>query len=351
MKSFSVIFSLIGAVLCFLPVIFQLEFNIDDYDNVNDVPIRQALESEIFETALISGTAVSFPVLLELMADMFSTYRGSNMVIFSKWAMVLALIIPNVIILSYVSPHLYFTAIPCIQNSRQIIIQLSFFTYMSNYGGKIWNSKFTSTATFLFSIAGVINSFEAFTWHKYMAVTYTRLAILLIISIWIVLTSLTWVRYLYMNFKKNIPLSHDEYCCNVHMAMLLFTLLGRWICVMTFGNEDWTSTNDVYLSAITYLQIFYTVSLTVWHGRIARREIAIAQLIGIVNDLTVSCEIAVEILNDLLTYEKLSSNILKLDKSTISIVTFVQLTIHPFELQVSSISSSGSVGVSIGIEY
>ena len=58
------------------------------------------------------------------------------------------------------------------------------------------------------------------------------------------------------------------------------------------------------------------------------------QLIEIVQDLSTSTDVAVDILNDLLTYEKLSSNILELDKKVLKVEDFVNNTCHPFFLQV-----------------
>ena len=46
------------------------------------------------------------------------------------------------------------------------------------------------------------------------------------------------------------------------------------------------------------------------------------------------CEIAVDILNDLLVFDKLDSGILKLELERLNVFEFLTETIHPFFLQV-----------------
>jgi len=59
-----------------------------------------------------------------------------------------------------------------------------------------------------------------------------------------------------------------------------------------------------------------------------------SEWLDIIVDLQKSTDSAVDILNDLLAYEKLESGILKLDKSDVSLRAFLNDTIHPFLLQV-----------------
>ena len=54
----------------------------------------------------------------------------------------------------------------------------------------------------------------------------------------------------------------------------------------------------------------------------------------VINDLESASEIAVTTLDDILIYEKLSSNILELEKITIGVKRFIKNTIQPFYTQV-----------------
>ena len=58
--------------------------------------------------------------------------------------------------------------------------------------------------------------------------------------------------------------------------------------------------------------------------------------IAVVDDVQFSCEVAVSILNDLLTYEKLEGNILQTQMKEVNIWNLVLQCIRPFLLQVAS---------------
>ena len=58
-------------------------------------------------------------------------------------------------------------------------------------------------------------------------------------------------------------------------------------------------------------------------------------MLATVDDIQSSCEVAVNILNDLLTYEKLEGGILQTQMKRIDACAFVRETVRPFVLQVS----------------
>jgi signal transduction histidine kinase len=57
-------------------------------------------------------------------------------------------------------------------------------------------------------------------------------------------------------------------------------------------------------------------------------------VIGYLSDSTASCNIAIEVLNDLLTLDKLENNALQLEMIELEVVPFVNRTIQPFYVQV-----------------
>ena len=54
----------------------------------------------------------------------------------------------------------------------------------------------------------------------------------------------------------------------------------------------------------------------------------------VVGDLENATEVAVEILDDILTYEKLTSHILELEKSVVNVKDLIKETVRPFNTQV-----------------
>jgi hypothetical protein len=63
------------------------------------------------------------------------------------------------------------------------------------------------------------------------------------------------------------------------------------------------------------------------------------EIIDVISDCNKSCDDAIDVLNQLLLYDKLESSLLVLDKSYIPIIPFLQETIQPFEKQVIYIST------------
>ncbi len=55
----------------------------------------------------------------------------------------------------------------------------------------------------------------------------------------------------------------------------------------------------------------------------------------VLSDLENATDIAVETLDDILTYEKLTSNILTLDKSVVNAKHLIRETMQPFNIQVT----------------
>ena len=76
-----------------------------------------------------------------------------------------------------------------------------------------------------------------------------------------------------------------------------------------------------------------------------------ASLLDTVADVTVSCDTAVDILNDLLTYEKLAANILTLDLTVICLKKFIAEVTRPFFLQVKTTSSMTMTECRLRIVY
>ena len=58
------------------------------------------------------------------------------------------------------------------------------------------------------------------------------------------------------------------------------------------------------------------------------------QCLPVIQDIEVACNEAVDVLNDLLTYDKLESDTLVLDRSDVSVVALVEEVVRAFRVQV-----------------
>ena len=200
------------------------------------------------------------------------------------------------------------------------------------------------------------------------------------------------------NFHHNtLLLSFDQYCCNIYIAAAAFTIAGLWILLLVYKVPVWYQYDTTCLVSETMLFSIFYVIVTVFQGRAAVREAAISKVRAFISantqtyvtnvllwqqsldikkmfvryisheirtplntvgmglqvlkeELTVCgahadvlrtvtniencCEIAVDILNDLLVFDKLDSGILKLELERLNVFDFLTETIHPFFLQV-----------------
>eukprot|EP01041_Mallomonas_annulata_P010061 gene10061-20961_t len=322
-----------------------LEFDLSLVDDLDDIPLEKALSTRVYAFSLVAGIAVSFPIVLELIADFYSGQRENFQAIFSKWILLVALVIPNVIIILVVYPYKYYQVIPAIYNARLILIIFAFMTFMRNYGAPIWTPRITNSLLISMTIALVIDSFEAHIINFSTTILMVIRTLLLVLSILATFGySFIWLRHLY-NRNPPSPLSIDEYCCNLYLSAFVFCAVSVYFFYSIFSSSSWATTNVNYLVSTSYTELVFTATLTVLNGRTARKALLVERLsdlkldndmIDIVEDLRNSTDIAVEILNDLLTYEKLTANILQLDRSIIAVQSFIRTTVRPFELQARS---------------
>ena len=69
---------------------------------------------------------------------------------------------------------------------------------------------------------------------------------------------------------------------------------------------------------------------------ISKQEIdANSGVLDMINDVKLSCDAAVDLLNDLLAYEKLDAGIMTLEKTKINARQFIRKAMHPFYIQVT----------------
>ena len=102
--------------------------------------------------------------------------------------------------------------------------------------------------------------------------------------------------------------------------------------VRFISHEVRTPLNTTYL-CLKYLEnLFNKNSMT-----LTLTPRVIDEIKEIIIDSNRSCDDAIDVLNQLLLYDKLESNLLELDKSIIDILPFLESTFLPFERQVSYI--------------
>jgi signal transduction histidine kinase len=62
-----------------------------------------------------------------------------------------------------------------------------------------------------------------------------------------------------------------------------------------------------------------------------------SQMLSVLTDLQQACDSAIEVLNELLTYDKTEDGALQLDRSRFEVRPFLEEVFHSFDVQVTSI--------------
>eukprot|EP01041_Mallomonas_annulata_P006598 gene6598-13358_t len=302
------------------------------------IQLQKSVSSFQHQISTIACIASFGLLAVELVADsLYFTYiQWSSYAVISQWIIILGVIIPNIIIfynLEFFESNYHY--LPWIYNFRNNIIAFGVISVLGEYGSPIWNNRNTGCIVVFYSIGNTMSVFQS--------------------------------------FVINSPISLDiiQSCCYS---------LSRLYILQKLDNSSilWTDTTSFYLSGINYLLCGVSALILIFEGLLTRenilqmnsiREIEIKQdfiryishelrtplnivTIGLkclsndmikfdhrqdwmdtIEDVERTIEMAVEVLNNLLIYEKLSTHALELDKKNIHAQRFIRQTIQPFYLQ------------------
>eukprot|EP01041_Mallomonas_annulata_P000940 gene940-1822_t len=316
-----------------VPVLLNYGLDLSEVDSADgQIPLQKSISSLEHKFSMVASIACFFPIVLELIVDSFqvSKNRRSILSFFALWSLVLAILMPNALILldmnGFVERYYYYY--PLISNFRGIVAALSFLSVMSEYGAPIWTSRNTGFAVLSFVIAVDIGSIQAFSISvKFLSIVQNIFySLATCIILWL---TFLWIRYL-SNRPRPINFTFQEYCCNLHLLGLYLAFGGFWsLRTFFFSASTWANVDPLFLAGGNYLLIFAAVIVVVFEGRITRTKLILEQ---IVSDVEQSVEMAVDILNNFLTYESLSGNVLELCTEILNVKKFLEDSMRPFVL-------------------
>eukprot|EP01041_Mallomonas_annulata_P010278 gene10278-21447_t len=243
-KSSGIVLSIFCAVFGSLPIILNSTFNTSGVSG-DEIPLQKATSSLNHQYSIIACLGAYSPLVLELIADSvyFSYNKRPLYGISSLWVLVLSVNIPNIIILSNIHTfETYYYHIPWIFGFRNILVSITLFSAMAEYGTPVWTNRNTSF----------------------------------------------------------------------------------WVLSYAYKLSSWANTDSTFLAGTNYL--LATID-------IISRKFYDKELIDTIEDIENSVDMAVEILNNLIIYDKLSTNILTLETSLISVRRFVGDSVQPFFIQ------------------
>ena len=273
---YKLVLLLISIAACLLPMFIYKHLDNSTVDMLEDLPVVHIQNSQKYMYSLVAGIAVSFPILLELVADSW-TYMENPLALFSKWILLMALVIPNIIILTVLPYDQNYNGLPIIYNIRLILIVFAFMCAFLAYGSPIWTPRNTTTVVVVFSFGIVIDSFEAFN-GELAFLAWPRLFLVLAITIYGLYYGYRYISQLQNKLVKWSDITLDDYCCCTHTFGIVIFIIGVWVLTVLYSGSDWAHTPVDFYVISSYLEIFYTAVLTVWHSRIVRRDLAIAHV-------------------------------------------------------------------------
>eukprot|EP01041_Mallomonas_annulata_P010909 gene10909-22771_t len=322
-------FLILSGIACLYPIAFGQTLDMEP-----DSPLEHAFRSIHYQFSLVAGIAVGFPMLVDYAFDRF----GANNLKREKGLIprrdaILALMVPNIFLIAYVLPYKKYSYLPCATKMREVFYTYSFLSYATRYCAPVWTNKSILIPAIAFSLAEAIGAINPC--NKSVS-SYMLWNLIQEILNFVTLTSYLILFYRYVRYigkMKETKPEQSHYQNNIYV--FAFISLGISLIIMNFSldHKTWATSGYTYLTLYTYSICIFGTSVSVLNGRIVRIEAAHTETMTTIKDIRVSCNVSLDILNDLLTFDKLESGILKLETQFLSPFHFILETINPLEKQ------------------
>lgn len=370
----------VAITLCFLPIMASWQLQIEVTMNS---AISIAFRSFEYNCTLVTSIFLSYAVLLEMALDVITfgiKEIFSQRKFYFNWILVLSLLVPDMLLLLYVTPHFDYRFYAALYYSRLILVFAATSSYI------VWNEEKDVLSQFQFGIlyttfilASTVSSF-----YCYLAPVYGKALLCVAMCIGSIVLILfyysfgKWLRKLYLRSCEGVVMSTDQYCCCIYIFFSSVVVVGLFILIARSIVEklDINDTDNEFLVGHNAFYSFFYILVPFFNNRATRRELLIKtnelsakkmfvryisheirtplntvimglralkndvirlgapkELLVVIADLKTSTDIAVNTLNELLEYDKLREGILILEKTYFSAIDFIKESLMPFYLQ------------------
>ena len=385
----------VGSIFNFLPQI--LGFSARKYSDSSFGLLSSVEYSVSIIATLSTTIPILIDCLLDLGLEAFKIFsnsllpidNGSNIFVPFRET-IFFLIIPDILILLWVIPferHNIYLEMIC---ARDTLFTYSLLSCIVKFSNPIWTWTSVILIGSPFMISNILISFQylADDAAAFSAFVYVLIPVLVAIGfLFLALYIIYWIRYLiHLDDKKN----KRNFLCSFYVVTLLVFLVTEWLL---FFNMSTIEDALAFSCSYNYLTASCTLGLTAISSRCMRFEadetkvslhssfcnIIIIQimyqdmlagkqmfmrcisheirtplntafiglrilldelkslghltLLSTATDAHKSCQIAIDILNDILLYDKMSSGIIMLEKRILDPVDFLLKVISPFKFQ------------------
>eukprot|EP01041_Mallomonas_annulata_P011085 gene11085-23178_t len=346
LKPFQIPFlCIVGVSLCLIPHFISSPSKLV-YD-VNKSSIYASTKSDSYYYVSMITLGCCIPMVFEYILDVlfFGVRKDKRLRYLTRGILIFILFVPELIIFYYVIPadrEEYFGSIFTIRTV--ICACVSFYEIDANRGNIISSIQCLVTMI-LIILAVVIRSFTSVISFSIADILQILLSISVLLAL--ITLSILW-------FRKLLTMKFEEWdtsqlICSIYLIFILFMSIAVISVRFIFGPINNNSSIEC-LVANKIVQALFVVILSVSHSRIIRNEIIQTQLrnnnnnimdrsdgraselLSTLKETQASCDVAVEILNDLLAYEKLEAGIMTLEAKEIQIWSFIKETLRPFSV-------------------
>eukprot|EP01041_Mallomonas_annulata_P010100 gene10100-21044_t len=250
-----------------------------DFDHggisVHTIPIFNAIHSEEFRSSLLNSISVAIPVTVDYFSEIFTTSNIWENGRFQRGLLLISMWLTDAVILAEVIP-----------NENVAVLEL-FFAFLG-----------------CFFIAFII--------------------------LWILVFK--WLQQILKFSTCGIPelLASDRNIMIILIPSLMFGTNYTIICVL-YGGSINANTTSSFLTEFTYAEAAFMLMIFMIQGRTSRLETI--QSIELVKEKKNSCLSSLNILDELLDYDKLDAGILSLDRTLVSAVDLLQGSTGLYQIQ------------------
>eukprot|EP01041_Mallomonas_annulata_P005439 gene5439-10911_t len=343
--------------------------------------ITQAMKSQELRDSVLANIAVSVPIAAEFLLDICTRIlqsRSSSTTLRASFlpriVLVASLVIPGLLMLYVAFPTNNAELFICIFVTRLGAILYAVFGHLWEEGGVHFRSIWFILGFMLMNFALVLATLDGLGYSSKTTVLMDISDGLFGGSIGVFsIIMLPW-----LNNMKNLGISKmsiSQISCTTYV--LLVCVFGIYVFISTISaKQSLKYLNTPYLSTYMYAEAGFTVILSLLSTRLARYEVLIKEnildlkrnfvrfvsheirtplnavkmglllikrgidegedaneILKTLDEVECACGVSLDILNDLLSYEKLEAGIMTLEKIEVNAWTFLMNTLRPFVMQ------------------
>jgi len=281
-KKLSSILLTVHTVICiiflFIPITLNIQIKVSEKE-VNTYSIYFAIKSIDYEISLYVSLVAALIISLELMfrLSVDPSLRFSFKKFVSTVMLVLWLIIPDYVLLTYVIKSVDFRLFNLLHQARFILLSWSVCIYLNLYSErKFWGSRFTIYSVIIYNSARVINALCLYFTLPNLSVKFL-VSVALICMFILVIQSLRWFLFIYKSSKLR-AISTDQYLSGIYIFAYFCCNVGVITCVVTRKDPIWYNMSTDDLVSQTYVYTVFYIVFAAFQGRVIEREAIISQV-------------------------------------------------------------------------